>query len=64
MFRLRGQGHTLSCAARGRGDQYVTVNVVVPKNMTAAQKDALREYAKAMDGRAPESSSIFGRKKK
>ena len=63
VFRLRGKGIPF-LRGSGRGDQYVTVNVVVPKNMTAAQKDALREYAKAMDGRAPESSSIFGRKKK
>ena len=62
VFRLRGKGIPF-LRGSGRGDQYVTVNVVVPKNMTAAQKDALREYAKAMDGRAPESS-IFGRKKK
>ena len=63
VFRLRGKGIPF-LRGSGRGDQYVTVNVVVPKNMTAAQKDALREYAKAMDGRAPESNSIFGRKKK
>ena len=63
VFRLRGKGIPY-LRGSGRGDHYVTVNVVVPKSMTSAQKEALREYAKAMDGHAPEGGGLFGRKKK
>ncbi len=40
-FRLRGKGIPF-VNGRGRGDQYVTVNVEVPKNLTSKQKELLR----------------------
>ncbi len=40
-FRLRGKGIPY-VNGRGRGDQYVTVNVEVPKNLTSKQKELLR----------------------
>ena len=46
-FRLRGKGIP-SVNGRGRGDQFVTVNVQVPRNLSREQKDALRDYARAM----------------
>lgn len=46
-FRLRGKGIP-SLNGRGRGDQFVTVTVQVPKSLSREQKDALRDYARAM----------------
>lgn len=67
-FRLRGKG-VPSVNGRGRGDQFVTVNVAVPRSLTNAQKDALREYAKAMGELASETGEegpkgFFDKKKK
>ncbi len=44
-FRLRGKGIT-ALNSRGRGDQYVVVNVEVPKNLNSKQKAALKEFEK------------------
>jgi len=46
-FRLRGKGIP-ELRGRGRGDQYVTVNVKVPTSLNADQKSALRAFAAAM----------------
>ena len=46
-FRLRGKG-VPSVNGRGRGDQYVTVRVTVPTNLTGEQRDALTAFAEAM----------------
>jgi len=46
-FRLRGKGIP-SVNGRGRGDQFVTVTVAVPRNLNREQKEALRSYARAM----------------
>ena len=49
----------------GRGDQFVTITVTVPKNMTSEQKERLRAYADAMNESVSEGrSGIFGSKKK
>ena len=49
----------------GSGDQYITVNIETPKNLSNAQKDALRAYAAAMEEAVPEKKkSGFGKKKK
>ena len=42
-FRLKGRGIP-SLNGRGRGDQYVTVTVEVPKNLTKRQKELLQEF--------------------
>ena len=44
-FRLRGKG-IVALNSRGRGDQYVIVNVEVPKNLNSKQKAALKEFEK------------------
>ena len=65
-FRLRGKG-VPSINGRGRGDQYVTVRVAVPTNLTAEQKDALLAYADAMGdvpSRAAPVRDFFDKKKK
>ena len=46
-FRLRSKG-VPSVNGRGRGDQYVTVRVTVPTNLTGEQRDALTAFAEAM----------------
>lgn len=51
-FRLRGKGAPM-VNGRGRGDQYVTVRVTVPTNLTAEQRDALRAYAQTMGEGSP-----------
>lgn len=42
-FRLRGKGIPF-LRGRGRGDQYVTVDVEIPKNLSARQKELLKEF--------------------
>ncbi|MBR5381320.1 MAG: molecular chaperone DnaJ [Oscillospiraceae bacterium] len=65
VFRLRGKGIP-SLRGAGRGDQYVTVNVVIPKDLTEEQKELVRKLEESMTGKpAPaEKSKPFGRKKK
>lgn len=43
VFRLRGKG-IQNVNGRGRGDQFVRVNIEVPKNLSQRQKDLLREF--------------------
>ena len=66
VFRLRGKGIPyLQSKGGGRGDQFVTITVTVPKNMTSEQKERLRAYADAMNESVSEGrSGIFGSKKK
>jgi len=64
VFRLRGKGIPY-LRGSGRGDQFVSVTVGVPKNLTNSQKELLRQYAASMGEYDGESSrGIFGRKKK
>ena len=63
-FRLRGKGIPY-LRGSGRGDQFVSVTVKVPKNLTSSQKELLRQFAASMGELDGESGrSIFGRKKK
>ncbi len=43
VFRLRNKGISY-INGRGRGDQYVRVNIEVPTNLSNKQKEALREF--------------------
>lgn len=43
MFRLRGKGIPY-IRGKGRGDQYVKVEVETPKNLSAKQKELLRQF--------------------
>ena len=45
-FRLRGKGAP-KLRGTGNGDQHVIVNIVTPKKLNEAQKDALKAFAKA-----------------
>ena len=68
-LRLRGKGVPV-LNGRGRGDQFVTIRVEVPRSMNEAQKEALKKFAEAMGENAftapveEESGGIFKRKKK
>jgi molecular chaperone DnaJ len=44
VFRIKEKGLP-RIGGRGKGDEYVTVNVVIPKNLTGSQKDLLRRFA-------------------
>lgn len=46
-FRLRGQGIQY-LNGRGRGDQYVIVDVEIPKKVTRAQREALKTFEDSM----------------
>jgi molecular chaperone DnaJ len=42
-FRMKGKGVPF-LRSKSRGDQYVTVNVEVPRNLTSKQKEMLRNF--------------------
>lgn len=44
VIRLRGKGMP-HIRGGGRGDHYVRVNVIIPKNLSRRQKDLLKEFA-------------------
>ncbi|MDV3278191.1 MAG: molecular chaperone DnaJ [Nitrososphaerales archaeon] len=43
-FPIRGKGLP-RLGGRGKGDEYVRVNIVIPKNLTGTQKELLRRFA-------------------
>ena len=67
-LRLRGKGVPV-LNGRGRGDQFVTIRVEVPRSMNEAQKEALKKFAEAMgedgsDAPGEETGGFFKKKKK
>ena len=67
VFRIRGKGIPY-LRGSGRGDQFVTVNVEIPKSLTSSQKELLKQFAASMgelDGvKGSNPGGIFGKKKK
>ncbi len=65
VFRLRGKG-VPSLRGGGRGDQYVTVDLETPKNLTARQKELMQELAESLGEKVREKGDgkPFGKKKK
>ncbi len=64
VFRLKGKGIP-SINSKVRGDQYVTVFVDVPRNLTARQKELLKEFEDSFGGSsAGEGGHKRGRKSK
>ncbi|MGM9614005.1 MAG: molecular chaperone DnaJ [Oscillospiraceae bacterium] len=64
VFRLRGKG-VQSLRGGGRGDQYVTVNLETPKNLSAREKELLRELAECRGTTVKDKNERpFGKKKK
>ena len=63
-FRLRGKGIP-NMSGHGRGDQYVTVNIETPRNLTREQKEALRKFSDTLkENNYEERKSFFKKFKK
>ena len=66
-FRLRGKGIP-SLNGRGRGDQYITVKVLVPTGLNRAQKEALHAFAESMGEETEDSGdplkNLFDKRRK
>ena len=63
VFRLRGKGIP-ALNGRGRGDQYVTVNIETPKNLSKEQKEALRSFSDMLgESNYEKRKSSFGKKR-
>ncbi len=63
-FRLRKEGMT-SLRGYGKGDQYVTVHVEVPKGLSSKQRDLLEEFAhESGDDQEPLGKSFFEKAKR
>ena len=58
VVRLRGKG-VQRINARGRGDQYVKMNIEVPKNLSKQQKDALRSFDALLNEKQHEKKKSF-----
>ncbi len=64
VFRLRGKGIPY-LRGSGRGDQFITVTLAVPKNLTGSQKELLKQFAASMGEDVTRGGGgIFGKKKK
>ncbi len=63
-FRLRDRGIPL-LRGRGRGDQFVTVQLQTPQRLTAEQREALEAYAAAMgESGDRDGKGFFDKRKK
>ena len=60
-FRLRGKGMPIVRSAQ-RGDMYIEINVETPTNLTAKQKELLKEFERA-GKTSPESEGFFSKVK-
>ena len=49
VFRLRGKGVPKLHGGGARGDQYVTIKVEIPRNLSEKQKDILRSFGENVD---------------
>ena len=61
-FTLRGKGIPYVNSPRTRGNLYLTVNVEVPKNLSAKQKEILRSFAAESKESNNEKSTSFFKK--
>ena len=59
-FRLRSKGVPHLNNSRHRGDQYITVNIVTPSNLTKRQKELFEELADIADDNVTESKKKKG----
>ena len=63
-FRLKGKGIP-NVNGRGRGDQYVTVYIETPRNLTREQKEALKKFSETLkENNYEERKSFFKKFKK
>ena len=62
-FRLRGKGIPY-LRGGGRGDQYVTVRIDTPKNLSKEQKELLRQFEASFGRTTDEPKGFFDKKRK
>ena len=63
VFKLRGKG-VQHLNGRGKGDQFVTINVEVPKNLTKEQQNALKAFENTLNEKNYEKRKSFFEKLK
>ncbi len=64
VFRLRGKGITKLYGNGARGDQYVKINIEIPKNLSEKQKEILRQFDENVEpGKYKERKSFFDKVK-
>ena len=64
VFRLKNKGVPYLNGKGARGDQFITINISVPKRLSSSQKELLRKFAASMGPTDTlKSSGIFGKKK-
>ncbi len=61
VFRLRGKG-AVKLNGSARGDQYVKIQVEIPKGITEKQKDLLRQFDDSVDPSKYKRRKSFGEK--
>ena len=61
-FRMRGKGMPIVRSTQ-RGDMYIEIGVETPVNLTAKQKELLKEFEKAGNKTNPESEGFFSKVK-
>ncbi|HIU42953.1 MAG TPA: molecular chaperone DnaJ [Candidatus Ventrousia excrementavium] len=63
VFRLKGSG-VPNPSGRGRGDQYVKVNIEIPRNLSSEQKEILRNFDSAVgESQYQEQKGFFAKLK-
>lgn len=62
-FRLRGKG-VQRLNGRGRGDQFVTITIDVPKNLSKGQKDKLKAFEDSLTEKQTQKKKSFAEKLK
>ena len=58
MFKLKGKGIP-HLHGRGRGDQYVKMNIEIPKNLNPKQKDAVRNLDSLLSDKNYQKQKTF-----
>ena len=61
VFRLKNKG-IQNLNGRGRGDQYLKVNIEIPKNLTRNQKDILKKFEESVEDTHYAKKKSFGDK--
>jgi molecular chaperone DnaJ len=57
-FRLKGKGAPV-LNSKNVGDEKVTVNIVTPRKLSGAQKEALKQFSEAGGNKIREKDSNF-----
>lgn len=63
VFRLKGKGIPYLNGKGARGDQFITVNLAVPKKLNLEQRELLKKFADSMGQSGTLKGGLFGKKK-